>query len=58
MKYNVHFMGYYGYDIKVEANSKDEAHAKADGIFCNLSNEEFCNEAIFEDNGVEIEEVD
>ena len=58
MKYNVHFMGYYGYDIKVEADSKDEAMDKADALFCNLSNEEFCNGATFVDNGVEVEEVE
>lgn len=58
MKYNVHFMGYYGYDVEVEANSRDEAHTKADEIFCDLSNEEFCNGAYFEDNGVEIMEVE
>ena len=58
MKYNVHFMGYYGYDIEVEANNKNEAHEKADALFCNLSNEEFYNGATFVDNGVEIEEED
>lgn len=58
MKYNVHFMGYYGYDIKVEADSEDEAKEKAEVIFENLPNDEFCNNATFESNGTDIWEDD
>lgn len=32
-KYTVHFMGYYGYDIEVEAESEEEAIIKATPIF-------------------------
>ena len=30
MKYNVHFMGYYNYDVVVEAKDKDEAREIAE----------------------------
>lgn len=53
MKYNVHFMGYYGYDVEVEANSEDEAEDKATAIF----EETNANEFFFESNGVDIWEI-
>lgn len=56
--YTVHFMGYYGYDVEVEAEDVNEARLKADEVFDNLSNEEFCNGAIFESNGYDIWEND
>lgn len=31
-KYNVHFMGYYSYDIEVEAENKEKAYKKAEEI--------------------------
>ena len=31
-KYNVHFMGYYSYDMEIEAENKDEAYKKAEEI--------------------------
>ena len=30
-KYNVHYMGYYGYDVVVEAENEEEARDIADG---------------------------
>ena len=30
-KWNVHYSGYYAYDVEVEANTEDEAIEKADG---------------------------
>lgn len=41
MKYNVHYSGYYGYTITVEASSREEAEAKADKAFENVSANEF-----------------
>lgn len=57
MKYRVHFMGYYGYDIDVEADNEDEAKEKADKIFCDLSDEEFCRDVYFESNGTDVWEI-
>lgn len=31
-KYKVHFMGYYSYDVEIEAENKDEAYKKAEEI--------------------------
>lgn len=31
-KYNVHFMGYYSYDMEIEAENRDEAYKKAEEI--------------------------
>lgn len=40
-KYTVHFSGYYGYNVDVEANDEFEAEAKAEKIFDNVSANEF-----------------
>ena len=32
-KYTVHFSGYYGYDVNVEAENEEDAIAKAEPIF-------------------------
>ena len=49
-KYTVHFAGYYGYDVKVEANSEEEAKEKARPIF----EEANANDFWFEDNGADV----
>lgn len=47
--YNVHFSGYYGYDIKVEAEDEDEAIDKAAEIFEEVPASEFDFEATQEE---------
>ena len=49
MKYNVHYSGYYAYNIKVEAENEEEASIKAAEIFENTSASEFTFEATQED---------
>ena len=56
--YTVHYMGYYGYDVTVEAEDVNEARVKADGVFENLSNKEFCDGAYFENHTPDIWEND
>ena len=56
--YTVHYMGYYGYDVKVEAEDVNEARLKADEVFDNLSNKEFCVGAYFEHHTPDIWEND
>ena len=47
--YNVHFSGYYGYDIKVEAESEEEAIDKATELFEEVPASELNFEAAQED---------
>ena len=49
-KYIVHFMGYYGYDVAVEADNEDEAKEKAQPIFDDAD----ANDFFFESNGTDI----
>ena len=51
--YKVHYSGYYGYTIEVNANSPEEAEAKADKAFENVS----ANEFAFEPEPTDIWEV-
>ena len=51
-KYKVHFMGYYSYDVMVEAENEDEAGAKATPIYENADPSEF--DLVFD--GTEISE--
>ena len=41
MKYSVHFMGYFGYTVEVEANSEEEAERLATPIFEETDAREF-----------------
>ena len=52
-EYVVHFMGYYGYDVKVKAESEEEARAKAEPIFEDVS----ANDYTFVPDGVDIWEA-
>ena len=45
MKYTVHYSGYYGYDVNVEANDEEEARRLADEIFDNTDANKFLFEA-------------
>ena len=49
MKYNVHYSGYYAYNIEVEAENEEEASLKAAEIFENVSANEFTFEATQEE---------
>ena len=40
-KWNVHYMGYYGYDVVVEAENEEEAKRKAEPIFGNTSADKY-----------------
>ena len=53
-KYTVPFEGFYGYDVKVEAENETDARLIARNIF----EEADANEFIFTDNGVEAFEED
>ena len=53
-KYNVHFCGYYGYDVEVEAENEEQAEVLADKIFEDADPNEF----IFEAARPDIWEVD
>lgn len=41
MRYTVHYSGYYGFDIEVEAKGKEEAEEKADRIFDDVEPEDY-----------------
>lgn len=41
MKYNVHFNGYYAYDIEVEAEDRETAREKAQVLFEDVPLEEY-----------------
>lgn len=49
-KYTVHFMGYYGYDVTVEAGNEEEAKEKARPIFEDADPSDF----FFESNGTDV----
>ena len=49
MKYNVHFSGYYAYNIEVEAKSEEEARDKAEKIFWDVPLEDMTFEPSPED---------
>ena len=53
-KYNVHFSGYYAYNIEVEAKDEDEASWKAAELFEDVDPNEF----VYEPTQEEIWEVD
>lgn len=40
-KYTVHFSGYYGYNVDVDANNEEEALEKASDIFDEVDPNEF-----------------
>lgn len=44
-KYNVHFTGFYGYDVEVEAENEEQAERLADAIFDEVDPNEFFFEA-------------
>ena len=48
-KYNVHFSGYYAYNIEVEAKNEDEAIDKAAMLFEDVDPNEFMYESTQED---------
>ena len=52
-KYSVHFSGYYGYDVDVEAKDKEHAEELAQSIFENVNPNKFYFESgtteVFED---------
>lgn len=52
MKYNVHFMGYYCYDVVVEAKNKDEAREIAEQYTPTY------DEYDYQSNGTDIWEAD
>lgn len=52
-KYRVHFIGYYGYDVEIEANNEEEARELATPIFENAD----ANDFYFENDGADIFEV-
>lgn len=43
-KYTVHFSGYYGYTVDVEAENKEEALAKAEAVYVDVDPREFAFE--------------
>lgn len=49
-KYTVHFMGFYGYDVEVEAETEDEARELAEPIFEEADVRDF----FFESNGTDV----
>lgn len=49
-KYNVHFMGFYSYDVEVEAENEDEAKALAYNKFDNANPSDFT----FENNDADV----
>ena len=53
-KYEVHFEGFYGYDIEVEAENEEVARNKAEILF----DEADANEFMFIPNGVDVMEED
>ena len=49
MKYNVHYSGYYAYNIEVDAENEDEASKKAAEIFDTVPADEFTFESTQEE---------
>lgn len=52
-EYQVHFEGYYSYDVKVKAEDENEARIHAEDIFEDAD----ANEFMFIPNGEYVEEV-